>query len=303
MKKSIIFIIMALCLSIIACSSDEKSAIADQDADDRYPSLWDSFDEKFQSAVEDRFRKVASPDFWKIVDAKKVGIVVVDITDPKKPKVAGYNPDVMLYAASLPKIAIALGAFVKMEEGQLQMDPETKKLLVSMIRKSSNRAATAVLDKVGIENLATILQSDRYRLYDPQHNGGLWVGRNYSGGPVWKRDPLHNISHGATAMQAARFYYLAVTGRLVKEEYRSDLREVFSDPGIQHKFVKGLKLSNPDAEIYRKSGTWKDFHADSGVVVTDKYRYILVALAEHPRAGEGMAKLVAVVDDIVSSFH
>lgn len=303
MNKSIITFILALSLLMAACSSDDKRPVPEPKTKNQYPSLWDSFDATLQAAIERRFRKEASPDFWKIVDARKVGIVVVDITDEERPKVAGYNPDVMLYAASLPKIAIALGAFVKIEEGQMQLDQQTKALLVSMIRKSSNKAASDILQKVGIEDLAEILQSDRYKLYDPQHNGGLWVGRDYGGGPVWKRDPLHNISHGATAMQAARFYYLAVTGRLVKAEYRSDLRDVFSDPGIKHKFVKGLKLANPDAEIYRKSGTWKDFHADSGVVVAEKYRYILVAIAEHPRAGKGLVRLIKVVDEVISSFH
>ena len=95
------------------------------------------------------------------------------------------------------------------------------------------------------------MQSEKYRLYDPKHNGGLWIGRDYSGGPVWKRDPLYNISHGAAAMQAARFYYLAVTGRLVAEQYFADFAEIMSNPGIRHKFVKGIKKSNPDAEIYR----------------------------------------------------
>lgn len=294
---------LALILIVAACNSNDSSHAASKEATKQYPSLWESFDPKFQSTVEKRFRREASKAFWRMVAAKKVGIVVVDITDEHHPKVAGYNPDVMLYAASLPKIAIALGAFVKFEQGQMQLDEPTKSLLVSMIRKSSNQAATAVLEKVGIEALADILQSDRYRLYDPQHNGGLWIGRNYSGGPIWKRDPLHNISHGATAMQAARFYYLAATGRLVAEQYRADFREIFSDPGINHKFVKGLKQVNPDAEIYRKSGTWKDFHADSGIVVTENYRYILVALAEHPRARQGMVKLVGVVDDIIGQMH
>lgn len=293
----------ALSLLIMVWACSDKTPAPSETPQAGYPSLWESFDPKLQAAIETRFRQEARPQFWQLVKAKKAGIVVVDITDDKQPKVAGYNPDVMLYAASLPKIAIALGAFVKIEQGRMALDQETKNLLTSMIRKSSNKAATAVLAKVGIEDLADILQSDRYRLYDPQHNGGLWVGRDYSGGPVWKTDPLHGISHGATAMQTARFYYLAVTGRLVKEEYRAELREVFSDPAIAHKFVKGLKLANPDAEVYRKSGTWKSFHADSGVVVTDKYRYILVALAEHPDAGEGMVNLVQIVDDVVGGFH
>jgi len=37
---------------------------------------------------------------------------------------------------------------------------------------------------------------------DPKYDGGIWVGRDYAGGKVWKLDPIHNISHGASAMQA-----------------------------------------------------------------------------------------------------
>jgi beta-lactamase class A len=175
-----------------------------------------------------------------------------------------------------------------------------------MIRKSSNKDATAALNRVGIENLADILQSEKYRLYDPKHNGGLWVGRDYNRGPIWKRDPLHNISHGATAMQVARFYYLAVTGRLVSEQYFADLAEIMSKPGIQHKFVKSIKKSNPDAAFfYRKSGTWKAFHADSGVIADKEngHQYIIVALTEHPEGADGLARFAAVVDETMDSMH
>jgi len=270
-----------------------------------YPSLWESFDPDFNRALETALKKEFQGEYRQAVENKKAAFVVVDITDLQHPKVAGVNPDVMLYAASMPKIAILLGAFVKIESGEMSLDDETRSELTRMIRKSSNEAATAVLKRVGIENLAEILQSDKYRLYDPEHNGGLWVGRDYSGGPLWRRDPLNNISHGATAMQAARFYYLAVTGRLVSEQYFDDLAEIMSNPGIQHKFVKGIKKSNPDAEIYRKSGTWKKFHADSGVIV-DKdrgYQYIIVALVEHPKGADGLARFAAVVDETLDSLH
>ena len=174
-----------------------------------------------------------------------------------------------------------------------------------MIRKSSNKDATTILNRVDIENLAEILQSEKYLLYDPKHNGGLWIGRDYSGGPVWKRDPLHNISHGATAFQVARFYYLAVTGRLVSEQYFADFAEIMSHSGIQHKFVKGIREANPGAEIYRKSGTWKEFHADSGVVVDKKrgYQYIIVALMEHSKGADGLVRFAAVVDETMNSMY
>jgi len=270
-----------------------------------YPSLWDSFDSTFQSSIEYSLHQVFKEDFWKAIKNKKASIVVVDITDMKSPKVAGYNPDHMMYAASMPKIAILLGVFSMVEQGKLTMDEKLKASLTRMIRKSSNKEATANLNRVGIENLAAILQSPRFRLYDPEHNGGLWIGRDYSGSPVWKRDPLHHISHGATAMQAARWYYMGVSHRLVSERYFEVLKEIMSKPAIKHKFVKGVLEENLQSTIYRKSGTWRQFHADSGVIVNAKhgYKYILVALAEHPRGAEGMSMLVKAVDHVVKSMH
>jgi beta-lactamase class A len=270
-------------------------------AEGNYPSLRDSIDPQFQAAFEKALDKQFGQDIRDLVKAEKIGIVLADITDPHKPKVAQINGDNMMYAASLPKIAIVLGVFVEMERGSIKMNDETKQLLIATVRKSSNKAATELLNRVGIENLAEILQSDRYRLYDPQYGGGLWVGRDYGGGPVWQRDPINNLSHGASAMQAARFYYLAATGRLVDPQYQDALVEVFSNPGISHKFVKGLKEADPEAKVYRKSGTWKQFHADSGVITEKDREYILVALVEDEEGGEGLVELISVVEEFLDS--
>lgn len=284
---------------------DFRETSAEEGPVPTYPSLWESYDQNFYQALEAALKKEFRGEYKSAIENKKAAFVVIDITDLQNPKVAGVNPDVMLYTASMPKIAILLGAFVKIERGEMPLNDETRAELTRMIRKSSNKDATAVLNRVGIENLAEILQSERYRLYDPKHNGGLWVGRDYSGGPLWKKDPLNNISHGATAMQTARFYYLAVTRRLVSEQYFADFSEIMSNPGIQHKFVKGIKKSNPDAKIYRKSGTWKEFHADSGVIVDKEkgYRYIIVALLEHPTGADGLARFAAVVDETMDSMR
>jgi beta-lactamase class A len=242
-------------------------------------------------------------EFWRGIAETRIGIVLVDITDLKRPRVAEFNGDVMLYAASLPKIAILLGALVEVERGNLELDDELRASLTRMIRESSNEEATAVLNRVGFSNLAKILRSRRYRLYDPARNGGLWVGRDYGGGRVWRRDPLHAISHGATAMQTARFYYLAVSGRLLEPPLNTELLEILSRPAIEHKFVRGLEEVNPEATIYRKSGTWRQYHADSGIVVTDNYSYILVAIARTPRGEIMLERLIGVAEKTMRRLH
>ena len=263
----------------------------------RYPDLWDSTDPELQTALEQMLAGM-HPDFMKAVNRQKLAVAVVDVTRLQEPRVASVNGDLMLYAASLPKIAIVLGAFVEAERGDLELNSEVMEELNQMIRKSSNKAATSVLTRVGIEDLAAILQSPRLRLYDPEHNGGLWVGRPYSKGPAWKRDPLHSLSHGASAMQAARLYYLIITEQAVTAEHHHMIGEIFSNPAIQHKFVKGMR-DKPDAEVFRKSGTWRQFHSDSGIITRPDMEYIVVALADQEGGGEGLVELIVAIDNLM----
>jgi beta-lactamase class A len=209
------------------------------------------------------------------------------------------NPNEMMYAASLPKIAILLGAFEKIAKGEMTLDDETLGKLKLMIRNSSNTAASDILGRVGMDYLADLLQSPRYRLYDPEKNGGIWVGKEYGKAPAWRRDPLHNLSHGATALQVARFYYLLETGQLVSPELSKLMKSILADPAHEHKFVKGLKEVQPDSEIYRKSGTWGPYHSDSAIVEHHGRRYIAVALAKSSRGEQWLQKLIVALDDIV----
>jgi beta-lactamase class A len=263
-----------------------------------YHNLREAIDTGLQQQLRRSIRelKLENP-----IDDKRLSVALVDVTDEQHPRMAMLNGDEMMYAASLPKIAILFGAFQKVYEGRLRLDDNLRGRMVDMIRYSSNEAATYVLNKVGRGYLAGLLQSRRYRFYDASLNGGLWVGKAYASGSAYQRDPLHNISHGATAYQVARFLYMMETGLLVSPEYSREMKEMMSDPGIHHKFVKGLEEARPDARIYRKSGTWRDYHADGAIIERAGRRYIAVALAEDRRGGEWMRQLIVALDDIVFS--
>ncbi|MGH8454850.1 MAG: serine hydrolase, partial [Nevskiales bacterium] len=261
-------------------------------------ALHTAADVNAQQALES---SIAALGLQRAVAEGHLAVALVDITDVAHPKLAQVNGNQMLYAASLPKIAILFGAFQKAYEGRLRLDSGMREQMIDMIRFSSNEAATYVLNKVGRSYLAGLLQSRKYRFYDANLNGGLWVGKAYASGGAYRRDPLHNISHGATAYQVARFYYMMETGRLVSPEYSRQMKEMMGDPGIHHKFVKGLEETHPDARIYRKSGTWREYHADSAIIERAGRRYIAVALAEHPRGGEWMKDLIVAMDNIVFS--
>jgi len=263
-----------------------------------YPELAKSIDGNLQLNLNKSLKKLG---LKKPASNKKLALTLVDISDENNPKVAAVNGTEMMYAASLPKIAILLGAFERIENGSLKFDKQNRKLMTRMIRNSSNTAATTMLNKVGKKYLTELLQSPRYKLYDKSKNGGLWVGKEYGRGSAFQRDPLHNISHGATAMQVARFYYLLETNRLVSPKLTKDMKEILSKPAINHKFVKGLKSVHPASEIYRKSGSWRQFHADSAIVERDGRRYIAVALAENAKGGQWLSQLIVEMDKLIFS--
>ncbi len=265
-------------------------------AENSYPVLRETSNVALQVQLEKRLKRL---NLDAAVRSGDLAVALVDVTDPQHPQLAQVNGDDMVYAASLPKIAILLAAFERVQEGKMQLNDETRQLMTDMIRYSSNSAATALINKVGREYINNVLRSPKYRLYDTKYNGGLWVGKEYAQGVAYQRDPLHNLSHGATAIQVARFYYLMETGQLVSPELSREMKAILGNPGIHHKFVKGLKANFPDAQIYRKSGSWRNWHADSAIVEHDGRTYIAVGLAQSPQGGEWLKKLIFELDGII----
>ncbi|MEN8106775.1 MAG: serine hydrolase [Pseudomonadota bacterium] len=271
------------------------STVSIADGLDGFPTLWESHDPGLQRQLD---QTLADLGLDVAVRNKQLSVTLVDITDPEEPREASVNGDEMLYAASLPKIAILLGAFVEIEQGHMDLDKDTRSSLTRMIRNSSNADATRMLNKVGKDRLLEILQSNTYRLYDPQVNGGLWVGKEYGKSAAYRRDPLHNLSHGATSMQAARFYYLLETGQLVDPGLTREMKTMLGNPGIKHKFVKGL-ADYPDTRIFRKSGSWSRWHADSALIEAEGHKYIVVALAENQSGGAWLSRLIKPIHEFM----
>lgn len=258
-------------------------------------SLRESYDPDLLSSMQYEFDRLG---LGPALAAEKLCVALVDITQMDAPRVAEINGDTMMYAASLPKIAILLGAIVEIERGRLRLDDDTRAAMTRMIRVSSNQDATIMLNRIGKRRVNAILQSDRFRLYDPLVNGGLWVGKEYAQGVAFERDPLHHLSHGATAMQTARFYYMLENGELANPKLTREMKRMLGNPGIQHKFVRGL-AGRPGVRIYRKSGSWQHWHADSALVEAQGHKYILVALADDPRGGEWLAALAPKMHDLI----
>ncbi len=123
-------------------------------------------DKNLQKELE---KKLKSNKRWaKLIGKKKMAVGLVDISDSSNIKFARVNGDVMMYAASLPKLAILMAAAQSLEDGTLQETPEILHDMRIMISQSDNPAATRMIDRMGFGKIETVLTDVRYELYDPQ---------------------------------------------------------------------------------------------------------------------------------------
>lgn len=237
---------------------------------------------------------------WRrLLNEKKMAVGVVDLAEPDGPHFASVNGDSMMYAASLPKIAVLLAAFDAFEDGSLQESEAVYDDLNAMIRCSSNHAATRMIDRLGFDKIASAVTDPRYRLYDPAKGGGLWVGKRYAQTGKRHPDPLKGLSHAATVNQVCRFYYLLASGKIISPTRSAQMLEILSDSMIHHKFVGVLEKLAPEARLFRKSGTWRNWHADSILVWGPERRYILVGLVENGGGEKILRDLASEVDKLV----
>jgi len=240
---------------------------------------------------------VCAAGYCELVASDQLSVALVVMSDSAPARLAMLNGHNMVYAASLPKVAILLGAMVAAERRQLALTEPVLNDLDQMIRVSCNDCATRMLAVVGRERLLAILQEPGFAFYDDDRAGGLWVGKDYASGTAYQRDPIKGLSHAATPYQVARLYYRLDNGSLLDDEHTAIMKKMLDDPAIQHKFVRGLEGENVTIEM-RKSGSWKAFHADSVLVAHPTGSYIAVALIEHPDGEVIMQNLAEILDNL-----
>ncbi len=241
--------------------------------------------------------------FNNLVARKRLSVALVDLSDPAAVRYAAVDDNHMRYAASLPKIAIMLAVFDRVDKGVIEYTPALRRKLELAIRNSDNRASTELLEMVGFEAVASTLRDPRYELYSEGRRGGLWVGKDYGAGRLgyWRRDPMHNISHGATARQVARFLVMLEQGDLVSEWASAEMKDIMGSPRIKHKFVLGMQnFTDAGAKIFRKSGTWRDFHSDAALIERNGKTYVAVALMES-NVKLVLARLIVRLDNLIQN--
>ncbi|MBP2830727.1 serine hydrolase [Aquimarina sp. U1-2] len=241
----------------------------------------------------------SNPKWNTLVNKEKMSLGIVDLSNINDIRYAGLNDDFMMYAASLPKIAILLTAMDALENGELTDSKEIQNDLRLMISKSNNKASTRMIDRLGYEKIESVLRGSKNKLYDEEVGGGLWVGKRYAAGGKRYPEPMKGLSHAATTRQVCSFYYQLVMGNLVSTERSRQMLDIMKNPGLHHKFVNTLDKIAPKADLYRKSGSWKNYHSDSVLVWGPKRRYIIVALIEDSYGEQIIRDLVIPLEKVL----
>jgi beta-lactamase class A len=298
------FLALSFLMWLLSTSPSNNSFKAELDSlpflipDENISPLRSLLDKDLQKRLEKRLKK--NKTWSKLIKKKFMAVGIVDLSNPYNPKFARVNGDEMMYAASLPKLAVLLAISQSLEDSTMSETEEIREDMRQMISRSDNEAATRLIDRIGLVKINEILEDPKYELYDEDLGGGLWVGKRYARKGKRIGDPIHNISHGATVTQVCRFYYLLAMGKLVNRERSEQMLEYLADPELHHKFVNSLNKLVPDAKIFRKSGTWSDYHADSALVWGPKWRrYIVVGLIDNPRGEQILRDLIPAVEEVL----
>lgn len=223
----------------------------------------------------------------------------VGVLDLRTLRLALVRPDVVDYAASVPKIAILFGWFKLRPEAPL--DTETRHEFGLVMRKSDNVLATKYSKLLGLTAIQDALNAEGF--YDAAHGGGIWLGKHYGKSDERFVDPVGKNSHAATVRQLLRFYLRLEQGTLVSAEASRTMREIFADASIPHiddKFVRGL--AGRPVEVRRKAGWWEAWVHDTAVVTGEGRHYIVVAMTRNKeKRGEAyLVDFATGVDDLLT---
>lgn len=248
----------------------------------------------------------------------RASVMLVDLagTPERTARHAGIDADSTLAAASIAKLGILAATYLAAESGEIAITPDFRALLERMIRQSANTDATRAIEVLGFERIAAAMDDPRIALHDAAR-GGLWVGKDFTGGKVWKLEPRSGQAHAASAAAVARFYALLARGELVNAKASASMREILAVTTWDHKFVAGLKegagiktaapragrdpVTIPGYAIFRKSGSYGPAQGDSALIEAAGRRYVLVCLLADKEGGEAkLRRLAARVDRMMA---
>ncbi|MBM4321119.1 MAG: serine hydrolase, partial [Deltaproteobacteria bacterium] len=228
-------------------------------------------------------------------------VALLDLGNPALPQVASLRGMEAIYPASVIKVVIMVEVEHQVEQGILSLDerfsvtvhdrtptalpegddrpllrvgdsPTVQELVELMITRSDNTATNVLIDAVGRENATAYME----QLGLP----GLRLHRRVYGGeiladPGW--DGVH--SNTMTALETARLYQLILDGGpgFVSPASRQRMQGLLGRQMLRDGLYQGLPAG---VRYLSKTGETSSKKHDSGIVLWEGQRYVVVALLD-----------------------
>jgi beta-lactamase class A len=222
--------------------------------------------------------------------SEQVHLALIDLKNPKKPRLAQYNGNEPVYPSSVIKMIYMGYVYHLAREGTLKITPQVHKKLYQMIHPSSNTATAWIVDLWSGTSGGKLRSPEAYKEFAYKRNGcNRWLRslgidninacQKTWGSPIppGEKQFLRNGKpsgpwtnrNSMTAVAAARFLQILAADALVDPDSCNAMcglmvRDVRNQSYQRMRVAGGAPRG---AEVYSKTGTTSNTFHDAGIVV------------------------------------
>ena len=307
MKKSILFSLLILCLSVSQSAAQRRRVVKITPPKNYQPIVLKSaplLQTLLEKAVGETLIEYAA----KKVSANDVAATLIDLRDPQNIRLASVRGGEKIYPASVVKLFYLAAAHQRLEDGKIISTPELERGLKNMIVDSSNDATDYILDVLtdtgsGGELTAKNLESfgkkrnavNRY--YQSLGFSNINVNQKTYYEDAYGRERQFRFDgtnrNMLTTDATARLLAEIVTGRAVSiarsrqmmDLLKRDFSGTATDADDQAHGFTGIalnKLNLTGAKLWSKAGwTSKTRHDAAYIETPDGQKFVLVVFTEN----------------------
>jgi beta-lactamase class A len=259
--------------------------------------------------------KLAKEASAKAVEEKGAGFVapeevwatIIDMRDPRDPRIGSYQGDMPVYPASVVKLCYMVTAFDQIATGRLAYDEGLETDLYNMIVSSSNAATNAVLDRLANTGFGATLSGEAKDSFEHKRRvaarhmrqlglEGLFpVNKTYDENvPFYGRDVAalgeragdnYENSNMMTTNDTARLLYLISNGAVVSPEACDEMLEIMRRD--EKKETTAFSKVVPEGGVlFSKSGSAGPCRHDAGIFVLPNGRSVIIVVFSKYRIPE-----------------
>ncbi len=260
------------------------------------PQRWPPLQEFLTAAAEQTFAtcQVAEP------QRRILWASLIDLRDPRLPKMASYHGDEKVYPASVIKAFYMVAAYYQVQQGMLRLDSGLRRDLKLMIEISDNQATNRILDRLTNTVSGDSLEGTAYQEFAYKRD---WVNRyfrsigfdsvnacqkTWDGDPFGrdlqllgnKEGPNYVNSNKLTTGETALLLYLIHQGKVVSRSACAEMLKLMRRKvDANDRFLAGALPKG--SRLWSKQGLVDTKRHDAGIIeLANGARFILVVFTD-----------------------